>query len=58
MNNELRSLIANNTSIIEIEKTAQASGFKTLRYDGIKKVLRGLTTIDEIERVCAASEEQ
>ena len=54
MNDEVRSLVVKNVSILEIEKCAQESGFQGMRYDGIKKVLRGLTTIEEVERVCAA----
>ncbi|MBU0996011.1 MAG: GspE/PulE family protein [Proteobacteria bacterium] len=54
MTEEIRSMVAKNVSIIEIEKKAKQSGFETLRYDGLKKVLRGLTTIDELERVTAA----
>jgi len=57
MNEEIRSLVARGASILEIEKTAQKLGFKTMRYDGLKKILRGLTTIDELERVVAVEEE-
>ena len=57
MNEEIRSLVAKGASILEIEKTAKKSGFKTMRYDGLKKVLRGLTTIDELERVATVEEE-
>ena len=57
MSEEIRSLVAKGASILEIEKTAKKSGFKTMRYDGLKKVLRGLTTIDELERVAAVEEE-
>ncbi len=43
--------IAKAMEVIEIEKEARNTGFQTMRYDGLKKVLRGLTTIDEIEKV-------
>ncbi len=46
-----RELIAHRASILEIQKHAFERGFKTLRYDGFKKVLRGLTTIEEVDRV-------
>lgn len=29
-----------------------ASGFTSMRYDGLKKALRGLTILEEIDRVC------
>lgn len=57
MNEEIRSLVAKEASILEIEKTAKRLGFKTMRYDALKKVLRGLTTIDELERVTSVESE-
>ena len=53
MNHEVRSLIVKQASNLEIENAAQKSGFKTMRYDGIKKVLMGFTSIEEIDRVTA-----
>jgi type II secretory ATPase GspE/PulE/Tfp pilus assembly ATPase PilB-like protein len=38
----------------DLEIFAKQSGFKNMRYDGLKKVLLGETTIDEIDRVTAA----
>ena len=46
---EMRTLISEGRSVQEIQKAATKVGFKPLRYDGLKKVLLGLTTIDEIE---------
>ena len=46
---EIRTLIAEGKSAQEITRAAAKVGFKPLRYDGLKKVLLGLTTIDEIE---------
>jgi len=57
MNEEIRSMVAREASIIEIEKAARRIGYKSMRYDGMKKVLRGLTTIDELERLTSAEEE-
>lgn len=54
LDDEIRMLVANNASILEIEKTAMKNGFKTMRYDGLKKVLRGLTSIAEVDRVIVA----
>lgn len=47
---EIRTLISEGRSVQEITKAAAKAGFKPLRYDGLKKVLLGLTTIDEIEQ--------
>lgn len=50
INKEVRHLIAREASILEIETAAREDGFRPLRYDGLKKVLRGLTTLQEIEK--------
>ena len=57
MTERIRSMVARDASILEIERAARESGFQTMRYDGMKKVLRGLTTIEEVERVTIAEEE-
>jgi type IV pilus assembly protein PilB len=46
-----RQHIARNASILDIQKYARDAGFTTMRYDGFKKVLMGLTTVDEINQV-------
>ncbi|CAM2860799.1 GspE/PulE family protein [Rariglobus hedericola] len=46
---EIRTLITNNASVQQITTAAAKVGFKPLRYDGLKKVLLGLTTIEEID---------
>jgi type IV pilus assembly protein PilB len=53
INDSLRALIAKEASILEIEQCAKDDGFKPMRYDGIKKVLMGYTTFEEVERVTA-----
>lgn len=47
---EIRALISEGRSVQEISRAAAKVGYKPLRYDGLKKVLLGLTTIDEIEQ--------
>jgi type IV pilus assembly protein PilB len=47
---EMRSVINRNGSVEDLGRAAKKVGYKPLRYDGLKKVLLGLTTIDEIER--------
>ena len=51
IDNDIRRLIAKDNPIGEIYQHAEGAGFKSLRYDGLKKVLRGLTTLDEINRI-------
>ncbi|MGE0614567.1 MAG: type II secretion system ATPase GspE [Bacteriovoracia bacterium] len=53
---EVRRLIVKLTDAGSIKKAAVAAGMKTLREDGIAKVLSGQTTIDELIRVTHAEE--
>lgn len=57
INSEVRTLIAKNASFSDIRRSSDIAGFQSMRYDGIKKTLRGLTTIEEINRVTTAEEE-
>lgn len=56
LNDEIRSLIVKNADSGTIKKAALRAGMKTLREDGIEKVLKGLTTIDELTRATHAEE--
>lgn len=47
---EMRSLIAANAGTQELTEAATKMGYKNLRYDGLKKALLGLTSLEEIER--------
>jgi type IV pilus assembly protein PilB len=47
---EIRTLITEGRSAQEITRAAAKVGYRPLRYDGLKKVLLGLTTIDEVEQ--------
>jgi type IV pilus assembly protein PilB len=47
----VRRLIARNASILDIQTLALTHGFRPMIYDGLKKVLRGLTTLEELDRV-------
>jgi type IV pilus assembly protein PilB len=48
---KLRSLIIKNVSTAELRQTAITEGMQTLQEDGIKKVLEGVTSIEECLRV-------
>ncbi|HSA03274.1 MAG TPA: GspE/PulE family protein, partial [Candidatus Paceibacterota bacterium] len=51
----VRRLIARNASILDIQSLALQHGFRPMIYDGLKKVLRGVTTLEEVERVTVQS---
>ncbi|MEB2345650.1 MAG: type II secretion system ATPase GspE [Deltaproteobacteria bacterium] len=51
----IRELIAQNVDAKRIKRQAVASGMRTLRVDGARKVLRGITSIAEVLR---ATEEE
>jgi len=53
MTEELRDMLMHRLSASELKKQARHFGFRSLRYDGIKKVLRGLTSLEEIRRITA-----
>jgi type II secretion system protein E len=50
MNRKIRELSFRKTPTDEIRREAIQSGMRTLRQDGIRKVLSGLTTLDEVNR--------
>jgi type IV pilus assembly protein PilB len=47
---EIRTMISEGRSVQDISRAAAKVGYKPLRYDGLKKVLLGLTTIEEIDQ--------
>jgi type IV pilus assembly protein PilB len=51
MNEELESLAASKASREDIERSAMASGMRTLWDDGLAKVVAGLTSVEELARV-------
>lgn len=48
LNEPIRQLILQNKDSMTVKKLAQAQGMKTLREDGARKVLMGITTIEEL----------
>ncbi|HZZ44057.1 MAG TPA: ATPase, T2SS/T4P/T4SS family [Tepidisphaeraceae bacterium] len=51
MDDGLRDLVTSNPNVNELRKLCRERGLVTLRMDGFQKVVKGLTTIDEILRV-------
>jgi type IV pilus assembly protein PilB len=47
----IRRLTVERKSADEISRVAQAEGMRSLREDGIEKVVKGMTSIEEIARV-------
>jgi type II secretory ATPase GspE/PulE/Tfp pilus assembly ATPase PilB-like protein len=54
---EMENLILRLRSIAEIREAATKKGMVTIRQDGLLKVIDGITTIEEVERVTAEKEE-
>ncbi len=52
LDNEMQNMIVEEDgNIVKIEKLARTKGFITLKQDGMLKMLLGLTTLSELERV-------
>ncbi|KJS29383.1 MAG: general secretion pathway protein GspE [Desulfatitalea sp. BRH_c12] len=51
MDNKLKSLVQRTFDAYQIKQEALKQGMVTLRRDGIEKVLRGITSIEEVIRV-------
>jgi type II secretory ATPase GspE/PulE/Tfp pilus assembly ATPase PilB-like protein len=48
IDDEVRHMINNNASTIALRQRARELGMRTLREDGVRKVLAGLTTAEEV----------
>jgi len=55
VDDDIRQLISSGVDSKTIKKTAQQKGMKTLRVDGARKVLSGMTSVAEVIR---ATEEE
>ena len=51
VNEEVRTLISHNATMVDIQAAASRAGFLPIRYDGLKKVLRGLTTLEQVDAI-------
>jgi general secretion pathway protein E len=50
MTESMRRLIIERANISELRTQARAAGMRTLREDGVAKVLAGVTTVEEVVR--------
>jgi len=57
VNDEIRQYIMDGAAVTQIEKTAVVGGYRPMRYDGLKRVLAGDTTLAEVLRVTTARED-
>jgi type IV pilus assembly protein PilB len=57
INAKIRELIFKNTSSTEIRKVAITQGMSTLYVDGIRKVMKGVTTLEEVYRNAKRTEQ-
>jgi len=51
MDDHLRDMVTRNPDVNQLRKLCRERGLVTLREDGLAKVMKGLTTVDEILRV-------
>jgi type II secretory ATPase GspE/PulE/Tfp pilus assembly ATPase PilB-like protein len=51
MDDTLRDLVTSNPDVTHLRKLCRERGLVTLRTDGFRKVMDGMTTVDEILRV-------
>jgi len=51
MNNDIRKLITADPAINELKAATRKAGTRSLQTDGLLKVLRGLTSVNEVNRV-------
>ena len=51
MNEELEHVILTNPVDVEIHKVARKQGMLTMAEDGVLKVIEGITSLEELERV-------
>ena len=58
MSERIRELVLKRCDVGEIARVAADEGMVTMRDDGLKKAVAGLTTIEEVLRVTPAAREE
>jgi general secretion pathway protein E len=53
---ELRALVAANASVSKLRDVARSAGFRSLLQDGLLKASQGISSAEEVLRVCANNE--
>lgn len=54
---EIQDLIFKGASSFQLKEAARKAGMRTLREDGVRKVMAGMTTLEEVVRASIADEE-
>jgi type IV pilus assembly protein PilB len=49
----IRDMIGRRATVTELRRQAMDEGMRTLKQDGIAKMLRGLTSLEEVRAACA-----
>ena len=57
MDNELRKLISEKATTVQLQEAAQKNGMVTLEQSGVIRALEGVTTLEEVYRVARKSEQ-
>lgn len=57
VDDDVRELIMNNADSAQIRKAAQRRGMLTMREEGVRKVVNGITTVQELTRILAVKED-
>jgi type IV pilus assembly protein PilB len=57
INSKIREMIFNNVSSVDIRKVAIEQGMSTLYVDGIRKVMKGVTSLEEVLRNAKRTEQ-
>ena len=57
MTNSIRQAIADNEEVGKIRKLARSAGYRSLIEDGLLKAAKGITTAEEVLRVCSLDED-
>ena len=52
MTSQLRELTFAQAPTQELRRKARESGMRTLLHDGVRKALKGITTLDEVVSTC------
>jgi type IV pilus assembly protein PilB len=52
LDDEMREMVISSASTVALRKKAQEKGMRLLREDGLEKALAGITSIEEVARVC------
>lgn len=55
--NDIRQAVAENADVATVRKIARNLGFRSLLDDGLLKAAKGVTTVEEVLRVCSLDEE-